>query len=262
MQSGQSKSESTSELKFLFFESQKVPKFFGIPKNLLKTYFLATPLLIAFLTLIVAALLVFLRWQNSQNSLVNLSEFQSLQQQVTELTNTNNELLNEQKVYLAKIKNSTIDLTSETENASLSKDFQMAQTALRWFRANPLSKDLAAEKLLKIEQFSYTFQGNRLSVAFQLVNNHPNNQRVSGHAFIMLKNKKQWSIYPHEAMESAYQKELEFHQGETFSAQRLRPFQAEFQVIDDVKQAKIQIVFFTRTGDFLAFKEIDVTKGR
>jgi len=257
-----SRPQATNELKFLFFESQKVPKFFGIPKPLLKTYFLATPLIIAFLTLAVAALLVFLRWQNSQNSLVNLDEFQSLQQQVVELTSTNNELLNEQKIYLAKIKESRIEVRSEDERAQTSKDFQSALAALTWFRPNPLSKDLAEENLLKIEQFSYSFQGNKLSVAFQLVNNHPNNQRISGHAFIMLKNKRQWSIYPHEAMESAYQKELEFHQGETFSAQRLRPFQAEFQVIDDIKQAKIQIIFFTRTGDFLAFKEIDVAKGR
>ncbi|MCG2759070.1 MAG: hypothetical protein L6263_11640, partial [Desulfobacteraceae bacterium] len=126
--------------------------------------------------------------------------------------------------------------------------------------------DLAGpEKLQRtdIKDFSILFEPDTaaLNVQFKIVNTSQNDQPVSGHAFVILKqnedDQSSWLTFPSVPLVSG--KPTLFKKGQYFSILRFKTIKLQMRNMTDPKLFKTATVFvFTTTGELLLEKSFPI----
>ncbi|MDI6687303.1 MAG: hypothetical protein QME06_03680 [Desulfobacterales bacterium] len=121
------------------------------------------------------------------------------------------------------------------------------------------------EKLQKtaMEDFSILFEPDTdvLNVQFKIINTFQNDQPVSGHAFVILKqnkdDQKSWLTFPSASLVS--EKPADFRKGQYFSILRFKIIKFKARNEADPKRFKTATVFvFATTGELLFEKSFPV----
>ncbi|MDO9566403.1 MAG: hypothetical protein Q7J15_06660 [Candidatus Desulfaltia sp.] len=124
--------------------------------------------------------------------------------------------------------------------------------------------DLAGpEKIRRIamEDFSFLFERDTATLNVQFKITTKNNQPVSGHVFVILKqnedDQSSWLTFPYVSLVSG--KPAEFKKGQYFSISRFRVIEFKTRNESDPKRFKTATVFvFTKTGELLFEKSLPV----
>jgi len=137
-------------------------------------------------------------------------------------------------------------LTAPADNAS----------SLQLFVTTKGHKDLTAQTLINIENLSFSVQGNKLNLKFEL-QNQSGSERMTGYFFVLTYTAGQLIFYPPLAQVST---ELNFSQGETFNIGRFKNviFNTPLLPGTQDQKIKIKIVAFSRAGDLLINKSFDL----
>lgn len=231
---------TTEKLSFVLYERKNIPRYFEIKKNFLKFLVIALPLIsLLSLTLIVIVAIYFKQIkqyiESKQPRIINeLKQGNiNLNQRLQALTSLNNELQE-------KLGSKT---PSSFENMNLIK-------------AVPGQKDLTQSPTIKIDNFILTSESHKVAVKFHLVNLLSEEHRVSGHLFIVMRQKNSVHIHPHDSF-SQDELQTSFNKGEPFGFSRLRPVYANFPLIHESKKLLFHILIFSFTGDLMHQKSIE-----
>lgn len=227
--------EPRKKITFVLYEDQKTSRAIEFKKVHIKL--LLSSLVFIFIVLLCSSLYLLANIQNVKEQIAkrepilikNLREKEiTLNQEIARL-----EGLNEQ--YLEKIS------TTKLESDSI----------LPLFSPTLGFKDLSNQKLLNVENIQVKKNNRQINFNFNIVNKEPDEGRISGHIFIVMKISSQIYFYP--------EKELQFddalstyNQGETFTISRFRQVNGYFKGNSfPNKDAEFKIYIFNRTGDLI-----------
>ena len=110
------------------------------------------------------------------------------------------------------------------------------------------NKELIIIKDVKIES------GAKIKINFNLENNSPGQEKLSGYLSVIQYQGNMIQFYPTYEL-SQRNLRLEYTQGESFGFSRFRPTSAEFKKVSKLS-TRYKIFIFSRTGDLMAFKQL------
>ncbi|MBU4344564.1 MAG: hypothetical protein L6247_06410 [Desulfobacteraceae bacterium] len=168
----------------------------------------------------------------------------------------------------AKIKNRDADISPDSNSFVETADSKAIDKTASLPDKNQVGEktDLAGpEKLQRtdIKDFSILFEPDTaaLNVQFKIVNTSQNDQPVSGHAFVILKqnedDQSSWLTFPSVPLVSG--KPTLFKKGQYFSILRFKTIKLQMRNMTDPKLFKTATVFvFTTTGELLLEKSFPI----
>lgn len=152
----------------------------------------------------------------------------------------------------------TTTTTTEAPKTSTTATTQKSSEASRTTAAGePAVSDEVAVRIVR-----QTITKARIDVVFDVVNKDQDEKPVAGYVTTIARGQragKPW-IEASPAMRlSPLGRPLNFRRGEAFSVQRYRRFRAKFQVADK-KIKRLEFLLYSRTGDLILVKMIDLDK--
>ncbi|MBI2518820.1 MAG: hypothetical protein HYV97_00305 [Bdellovibrio sp.] len=241
-----------SKYSFLLYEKRNPPRYFEVQKSTLRLIFFILPLCFALLTgLTYYSLRKYFKIRHQDHQIVPSvvdqfnAERLSLQTEIKDLHALNQEL--QAKLAAPQM------LPPSAEGALASNVFDI-------FTQIHGMKDLSNTNIFTIEDPEVIFIKDQLHFRFNIVNQTKENQKYSGHVFVIFKDENAYHVYPSESM-SADNFKIQFNQGEAFATTRFRPVEATFKVPPRGEQGVFNVFIFSRTGD-LVHKQTFIKKLR
>ncbi len=227
--------KSDKNLSFILYDEVKAPSYFEVNRPLLKKLLIILPL-IAFISCF--ALLVIAVYFKT----ISLQAERREPEIIKELRNTNVELAGQIKKLETEAK------LFEERLAGGSGD--SAYMPLNLFRAAPGMQDLTGNPSFALENLEADVANGKTNIRFNIVNTTKENERLAGYIFVAMKTGDILQMYPRGAF-GAEDFSITFNRGESFVTSRFRPVEVSFNNLGDHKEALIQVVIFSRTGDIL-----------
>ncbi len=231
----------TSKYSLLLYEKKSIPRYFEIQKSTLRLLFFIVPMLFFALSGVTYYSLrkyVKIRHQEFKEVPSVVDQFNaertSLQNELKEMHQLNQELQ-------SKL---TAPQTTAPPTAVDTPDVFDLFTKIHGM------KDMSSSAIFAIEDPEVIFIKEQLRFRFNIVNLTKDNQKYSGHVFVILKDAGAYHVYPPEAMTSENFK-IQFNQGESFATTRFRPVEATFKGYPQGEQGVFNILIFSRTGDLV-----------
>ena len=230
----------SKEFTLIVYNGPKAPKYLKINKAILKTIFFIVPVLAIFS--ISTSFLYSMILKNQVNDLKSKEPkiISALKTETEDLKNQIKTLNENNKVLTSKL---SLGSTKEPSNSSLA------------LFTTPIGiKDLRDENLLEIKNFKIENTSNQTTFTFDLANNSPTNEKLSGHISVIQYQGNLIQYYPNYEL-GVKNLRLDFSKGESFSFSRFRPTIIQFKKISKLS-ARYKIFIFSRTGDLIAFKQV------
>lgn len=227
------------DLHIIVQDSPDPPRLLVVRKTTLRAFMMMIPLLVVGLAL---ALVAALWWRTASQTTMHLPTMPSL----THSGDKEHELQQELKALQATVSSLQNKLTTPASDNATSEWWGPVKKPYA-------SEDLSTKQLLRLENLVLENKvGAAQLIRFNLVNNTPSADRVTGHIFVLQMHANGMGIYP--AVKAAELAQgLRFDQGESFAVSRLRPVEATFPASEG---AHFMILIFTREGDMLMRKDL------
>lgn len=229
----------SKEVTVIVYDTPKPPKYYKLNKSFIKTILIAIPLLTIFSISVSLLYSIFLKNKISQ---ITSSE----PKKILELR----EIIKKQETSIGTL---TKTNTLITEKLSKGSGSETSVSALGLFTVPVGIQDLRSRELVKIEQIKVSSEGE-IKLAFNLANNSPNNEKLSGYLNVIQFQGNIIQYYPNIELPQKNLR-LEYSEGESFGFSRFRRTEAIFKKVSK-KSAKYKIFIFSRTGDLLAYKQL------
>lgn len=229
----------SSDVTLIVYDTPKPPRYYKLNKNFIKSLVIVIPILV--ITSIMFSLLYSIFLKNKINQLTS-----SEPRRILELR----EVIAKQDIELANLAKTN---SLMTEKLSKGSSGETSVSALGFFTIPIGIQDLRAKELVKIEQVEIK-SGKEIQLDFNLANNSPNAQKLSGYLTVVQYQDNIIQYYPSVEL-SEKNLRLEYSQGESFGFSRFRPTQVKFEKVSN-KSAKYKVFIFSRTGDILAYKQL------
>lgn len=227
-------------LTFIVYNGPKAPKYFKINKSFIKA-----------LVLIIPCLTI---------SFISLSFLYSmvLKNQVNELRSKEPKMitgLKAEKDRLAlEIKALRKDNKLLTNKLSIGPSKESSLAPLGLFKTPIGLIDLRDKNLLEIKNIKISNTDKETTFSFDLANNFPNSEKLSGYLTVVQFQGNLLQFYPVYEL-GVKNLRLDFAKGESFSFSRFRPTITTFKKISKIS-ARYKIYIFNRTGDLLAYRQV------
>lgn len=223
----------------IIFQEGRLSKILKVNRKTFKQFFTTLSLLISALVISMLLTILFYQSRISTVKLSQSSEIESLQNQTDQQSITIENLTNENTTLREKLAQ-----PAESHEG----------TGLSLFSQSKGFKDLSKKKTANLEDAKAEYINGTASLKFNLINT-VQSEKISGFAFILLYSDTGVLVQP----KSTTFKDglpLEFHQGESFTASRFRPFEAKFKVDKNIKDVSYRVVIFSKTGDLITNETI------
>lgn len=230
----------SSELTFIIYDTPKPPKYVRINKGLLKSLIIVIPL---FIILSITFSFLYSAFLKNKITLIKSKEptiINALKSQKTSLE--------------TKIKNLETANKELTEKLSIGAPAENSYSALNLFTTPIGMKDLRSQELVKLEGTEVTSTKSEVILKFNLANNSPSGEKLSGFISAIQYQGSLLQFYPDYELSQKTMR-LEFSKGESFGFSRFRPTIVKFKKVSS-SSAKYKIFIFSRTGDLLVYKQI------
>lgn len=229
-------------LTLLIYEDQRPAKCFEIKKGQVKFLSLVIPLIVLSSVLSVLFIFAYIKNLSTRKTLngPSFATLQLLQEENGRLVATQKELKELNNTLMGKIQG-----TADTTNL------------MPLFRPTMGYEDLTGESPLALRNLKTQVMEKSLSLTFDIVNIHPEQNKVSGFVFAMMKDSDQLTFFPSLKMDLKEAYLTSFDQGESFTVTRFRPVEASFpKPSKSPNQISFKIFIFSKTGDLLFQKSI------
>ncbi|MBY0515771.1 MAG: hypothetical protein K2P81_02605 [Bacteriovoracaceae bacterium] len=232
--------KESAHFEIILHDHPEPPRLLVIPKKKLKRFLIVVPILIAIVFCIMAIFI----WINLPTTPFKMS-IPKLPT-VTKLDDT-------------KVQELEAEIKS-LKDAQQSMQTKLAQSTVNdveiWL--GPVKKpyalqDLTAKNVLKLESITLESEATKRVLRFNLINNGPESERVTGHIFVFQIDSRGQTPYPAMTKEEWLQG-IRYNKGESFAVSRLRPVEAPFPPADS--DAKFLVLIFNREGDLLVRQEM------
>lgn len=229
----------SKEVTVIVYDTPKPPKYYKLNKSFIKSLLIAIPLLTI---LSISLSLLYSIFLKNKISVITSSE----PARILELK------------AVIKGQESSIKTLSKTNaliTDKLSKGIgsETSVSALGLFTVPVGIQDLRSKELVKIEETTIA-SGEKIKLSFNLANNSPNSEKLSGYLNVVQFQGNLIQYYPSTELGEKNLR-LEYSKGESFGFTRFRPTTATFDKVSK-KSAKYKIFIFSRTGDLLAYKQL------
>lgn len=236
--SPQSKSQLKNKLSIIVYEGETPPRYFELTKKKLRFLITALPLItVTSLTIVLIGVVYYDQIK------------ESVQQQHPVIIDQLQEQLNTVQSRNDDLENFNRDLQ---ERLASGDDVQMAGVeTISLFRPVAGMQVLTDRPLLTIDNEEVRRRGEEVQFSFHITNQTPENERLRGYLFVLMKSNNSIHIYPKDGMaQQSFQ--LGFTSGEPFATQRFRPVEnITFPLPQDQRRALFKIIIFSRSGDIL-----------
>lgn len=230
----------SKELTLIIYNTPKPPRYIRVNKGLLKSLVIVVPVFI-----ILSISLSFLYSAFLKNK---INVIKSKEPEIIEALNSKNKNLLKQIYTLKKAnKELTTKLSQPIETNS-------SASSLYFFTPPVGMKDLRDKELVKFENISVTSNSKNVVLKFNLSNNSPQGDKLSGYISVVQYQGSVVQFYPEYDLSQKNMK-LEFSKGESFSFSRFRPTEVVTKKLSTLS-TKYKVYIFSRTGDLLVYKQL------
>ena len=230
----------SKELTLIVYNTPKPPRYYKLNKALLKSLFTIIPILV-----ITSISFSFLYSMFLKNKIVTLRSSEPIRIQALK---TKTKELNTQLLSLKKT-NSIL-----TKKLSRGSAVETSISSLGLFTIPTGINDLRNKELIRIEDVKIKVDNKKIRLHFNLANNSPEHQKLSGYISVIQIQGSIMQFYPTHEL-AAKTLRLEYTEGESFGFSRFRPTIASFQKLSNTS-AKYKVFIFSKTGDLLAYKQL------
>ncbi len=222
-------------LSFILYDEVKAPSYFEVNRPLLKKVLIILPL-IAFISCF--ALLVVAVYFKT----ISLQAERREPEIIKDLRDKNQELAQE----ITKLQSDAKLFEERLAKGSGDSEYM----PLNIFKAAPGMQDLTGAPSFALENFEADLNNGKVNIRFNIVNTTKENERLAGYIFVAMKMGDSLQMYPRGSF-GAEDFSIPFNRGESFVTSRFRPVEVSFNTLSEQKEALIQVVIFSRTGDIL-----------
>jgi hypothetical protein len=236
--------QTSGEVAFVIFDAPLPPRYFRIPKKLIRTLFVVVPIMF------ILSLAGFLFWgigtrlkaaprPNLSNVMIGQdSKVVELESELKALQISNTELAQK----MADLPSTTA--AEDPYLMTIKKPYGM--------------QNLLNENSVSLDQFQLQNENNKVSLKFQIISSKPET-KVTGNVLVFMISEMGMMAYPPEA-NSNLAEGIKYSMGEPFAVSRLRPTNAEFSLHLTGESVKFVIYIFSREGDLLHIRETESFK--
>lgn len=229
--------EPSKDLTLIVYNTPKPPKYIQINKGMLKTLLFTIPALIV---LSIAFSLFTSFFMKRKLEAVKSKEPQIIYD------------LKEQNAKLAasieKLEQSNQELSVKIAQGS--QAVGTASSLLAMIKTPLGFEDVRESKLARVENYSHQTLNNKAIFKFDLINNMPNDDRLSGYITVLQFHSYGVNFYPNLSLNSESQ-QIQYNKGESFTVSRFRPVIAEFPLPSNSANVWYKVFIFSREGNLL-----------
>lgn len=126
-------------------------------------------------------------------------------------------------------------------------------STLSFFKPVQGQKDRTRPAQINLSGFKTITGKDTVSLQFNIIPAASNDQKISGHIVVLMKNEQSISVYPGAALAGS-DHQINFFSGEPFATQRFRPVDASFLKPRKGGNFIFTIFIFSRTGDLIHYQ--------
>jgi len=232
--------DQSRDLTLIVYNTPNPPRYLKLNKNLIRSFFIIVPTLV-----VLSITLSFLYSMFLKNKILDLRQKEP--KIILELKKERDKLASEIKTIQKNNQILTRKLSLGSTNDGATSSFGLLTPPLGL-------EDLREKELIKFENTDVKTVGNQIVLTFDLANNSPNNDKLSGYISVIQYQGNMIQYFPNTELG---QKDLRINytDGESFSFSRFRPTKVEF-VKTSKLSAQYKILIFSRTGNLIALKQI------
>ncbi|MFW5887410.1 MAG: hypothetical protein ACOCUH_01295 [Bacteriovoracia bacterium] len=230
----------SNKINFVVYQDQKTTKCFSINRGLVKL-----SIIVFILSLIVAITLGLYLFTKRKAILETAKKIEPI---IISRLKQEKEILQQDKLELEELNSKLIKKLNTPID---SKDqfytiFQLPKGFENKTEAN----------YVKVNSDKVVFSKDKLTLRFNIENNHPRDKKVVGRVFTFLKSGNLLMSYPDVDLGDSHYL-VQYNQGELFATSRFRPVFASFDKISPLdKSLFFKVIIFSEAGDLLLNKEI------
>ncbi len=234
-------------IKFIMQSPSGYPRYFEVPKSIFRFFIIFLPIILSVLLIIIFSLLLKTKISAGANSTDNQKN-----QEIVVLQNIENTQLKEE---IKKIKEELSLVKTELPNVTTEKNSQTSfkpQSVIGLFSHTSLNKKNQNSTTFVLQNFGHKTIDSKINITFEIANVSGLDEKLSGHAFIILKEMGTLQIYPQTTMlNENYQ--INYKDGEPFSVSRMRPFNATFDIVMSQQKVNriINVIIFNKAGEII-----------
>ncbi len=237
--------QNGSEVSIVIYDAPLPPRYFRLPKKLIRSLFIVTPVLLGIILASLALWGLGIRVKDAPTPTLpdmmsdHDSKVFALEEEIKSL---------KESLSLASDK-----LATQPSSSGGVDDLYLMAIKRPYGMQNYLSQNR-----ISLGQFEFAEDQTKTSFKFQIINNN-SETRVTGHIIVFMVSDAGLMAYPIEA-NANLSLGIKYSMGEPFAASRLRPTNAEFNGRPSGNTVKFVIYIFSREGDLLLIKESDTYK--
>lgn len=231
--------DPSKDLTLIVYNTPKPPRYLKINKRLIKTLLILIPVMV-----ITSITISFFYSLLLKNKIVSMKS--EVPKEIKVLKTTNISLTNK----LQELEKTNKNLV---EKLSKGSESETSLSSMGLFTAPLGLKDLRSQELVLVKDAKINV-GNKIKLEFNLENNSPGQEKLSGYISVIQYQGNMIQYYPNYEL-SQRNLRLEYTQGESFGFSRFRPTSAEFEKVSKLS-TRYKIFIFSRTGDLFAFKQL------
>lgn len=130
-------------------------------------------------------------------------------------------------------------------------------STLSLFKPIQGQKDKTKPSVLSLSGFKTVNNRDTLNFQFNIIPGASNNDKISGHIIVLMKNEIAIQAYPLQAL-GGNDFQINYSVGETFATQRFRPVDASFVKPRKSGNYSFTTFIFSRTGDLIHFHTVNL----
>jgi hypothetical protein len=126
-------------------------------------------------------------------------------------------------------------------------------STLSFFKPIQGQKDRTRPAQINLSGFKTLTGRDTVSLQFNIIPASGNDQKISGHIIVLMKNEQGISVYPAAALTGS-DSQISYSSGEPFATQRFRPVDASFLKPRKAGNYIFSIFIFSRSGDLIHYQ--------
>jgi hypothetical protein len=126
-------------------------------------------------------------------------------------------------------------------------------STLSFFKPIQGQKDRTRPAQINLSGFKTVTGRDTVSLQFNIIPASGNDQKISGHIIVLMKNEQGISVYPAAALTGS-DSQISYSSGEPFATQRFRPVDASFLKPRKAGNYIFSIFIFSRSGDLIHYQ--------
>ena len=130
-------------------------------------------------------------------------------------------------------------------------------STLSFFKPIQGQKDRTKPAVLSLSGFKTVVNRDTLNLQFNIIPTTPEDDKISGHIIVLMKNELGISAYPIQALGSN-DFQINYSAGETFATQRFRPVDANFIKPKKSGYYSFTVFIFAKNGDLIHFQTLSL----